>query len=763
MNKIFYALVAIAFVYAAIAQVTWHSPETEEGFDAVQLSDGSVMAVGMSGAVRWNGKAFKLASWVDLEAPLSMRRDAQLVALSNGDALLIGGRSQPRTTWNWLRYAVGLESLQPTDAVERWSMKTGKWEDSQALPASSESPAVVEMADGSILWVGSVGDVTANTQAFRWAPEMEEWKPLPALPGVFTEPRLVRLDDGDIVVVADAPSGGLNATRLDVATGIWSDLPSPPMSSKGLSVVAGLEGLVAVGSDKSCGLTLESDAWTCSEFSREDATLVRTGDGSLLAVGGRESGAEWSSSVWSMAPGSSEWSPMLEMDQPRPHVKALAAKGGVLLVGGAGGALVQRTDVAAWMPSWPESPMGRVGAAMLERAETAVMGIVLPLIGGMTLFLGAMKVAEAGGLMAVLAKLIRPIMVRLFPEVPPDHPAMGAMILNMSANALGLGNAATPFGIRAMEQLDSLNTHKGTATNAMALFLAINTSNVTILPTGVIVLRAINGSMDPGGILVTTLFATICSTSVAILAAKLYQRFSPMPAVASDASVDEDTVASPASEEALPDSASQAYPWWVSAIAITALLSLVPLAVIPTTRPYIEAAVPWIIPSLIAGLLTYGFARGVPVYETFVAGAKDGWNIAVKIIPFVVGILVVIAMLKSSGAMEAFTSLIGPLTSMVGLPAEALPMALLRPLSGSGAMGVMIDTISDPAVGPDSYTGYLVSTFQGSTETTFYVLAVYFGAVGVKRVRHSIAAALTADAAGVIAAIVICSLLYGAV
>jgi len=201
-------------------------------------------------------------------------------------------------------------------------------------------------------------------------------------------------------------------------------------------------------------------------------------------------------------------------------------------------------------PGPPVSPMEQLTSAMFESAEGAVM-LAIELIGAMALFLGLMKVAEAGGLLTIIARTIRPIMVRLFPEVPPDHPAMGAMILNMAANALGLGNAATPFGIRAMQELDKLNTHRGTTTNAMALFLAINTSSVTLLPTGVIAIRQALDSTDPAGILPTTLFATICSTIAGITAAKLFQRFPPLPPTPPD---DEPSEVDEASDqpEALP-------------------------------------------------------------------------------------------------------------------------------------------------------------------------------------------------------------------
>jgi spore maturation protein SpmA len=373
----------------------------------------------------------------------------------------------------------------------------------------------------------------------------------------------------------------------------------------------------------------------------------------------------------------------------------------------------------------------------------------------MTLFLGLMKVAEAGGMLTMVARLIRPLMVRLFPDVPADHPAMGAMILNLSANALGLGNAATPFGIRAMQELDRLNPRHGTATNAMALFLAINTSSVTLLPTGVIALRAAAGSADAAGILPTTLFATIGSTTAAILSAKLYQRWVPLGKVSPGR--DPDRPAMDSGPDPLPASQAQGYPFWVSLLALATLAALVPLTVL-----YGRQISPWVIPGLMVFFLGFGAVRRVRVYETFVEGGKEGFQVALRIIPYLVAILVAVGMLRASGAMDAMVGLLGPYTAQVGLPAEALPMALMRPLSGSGAYAIMAAIIKDPAIGPDSYTGYLVSTLQGSTETTFYVLAVYFGAIQVRRLRHTLAAALTADVAGVACSVLACLYLYGA-
>jgi len=409
-----------------------------------------------------------------------------------------------------------------------------------------------------------------------------------------------------------------------------------------------------------------------------------------------------------------------------------------------------------WMPGDGDlSPMESLSRSMVESASGSVE-LALGLVGVMTLFLGLMKVAEAGGMLTILARLIRPLMVRLFPNVPPDHPAMGSMILNMSANALGLGNAATPFGIRAMQELDKLNSRHGTATDSMVLFLAINTSNVTILPTGVIALRAAAGSIDPAGILPTTLFATMFSTIVAILAAKMYGRVYMVRRTRPVEMEDESTGSTPSEEEKPANESSTGYSVWVSLVAVCALMSIIPLTVF-----FGKSISPWIIPGLMLGFLAFGVLRRVRVYEIFVEGAKEGFQVAIRIIPYLVAILVAVGMFRASGAMEIMVNILADWTGKVGLPAEALPMAILRPLSGSGAYGVMASIINDPAIGPDSYTGYLVSTLQGSTETTFYVLAVYFGAVQVRRIRHAMAAALTADLAGIFAAVVICSYLYG--
>jgi spore maturation protein SpmA/spore maturation protein SpmB len=420
-------------------------------------------------------------------------------------------------------------------------------------------------------------------------------------------------------------------------------------------------------------------------------------------------------------------------------------------------------------------PMDVLGQAMIASASDAVT-LAIGLVGVMALFLGLMKVAERGGLLVIIARLVRPMMVRLFPEVPPEHPAMGAMILNMSANALGLGNAATPFGIRAMQQLDKLNPVKGTASNAMILFLAINTSSVTLLATGVIALRAASGSENPAGIVPTTLVATICSTATAIIVAKLCIRWFP-PATAEVQQTGKTALEeAPTTDEAdeleefggvaegqedgdgdqLERATARPYPAYVSYLVLGGIAGFIPLTVF-----YGREIAPWIIPGLMLLLLGFGMVRRVRIYEVFVEGAREGFQVALRIIPYLVAILVAVGMFRASGALEYIIAPIGRVTEHIGMPAEALPMALLRPLSGSGAYGILASIINDPNTGPDTYTGYLVSTLQGSTETTFYVLAVYFGAVQIRRIRYALIPALSADLVGIIAAVAIVSLMYG--
>jgi spore maturation protein SpmB len=340
------------------------------------------------------------------------------------------------------------------------------------------------------------------------------------------------------------------------------------------------------------------------------------------------------------------------------------------------------------------------------------------------------------------------------------------MILNISCNVLGLGNAATPFGVRAMQELDTLNPVKGTASNAMVLFLAINTAGLAILPTSVVALRAAAGSKDPAGIIVSTWFASGVRDLMAILAAKLLQRLPRYRASDPGAAVRTPPWLRPPRLQRRPTACLL-----VSALGSRRIRRHAPGGArrVPHTpsggqadgAPRLEAFCSfWMVPLLIAGLVLFGWARGVKVYESVVEGAKDGFQVALRIIPFLVAILVAVGMFRDSGCLELFVRAVSPLTRRIGLPAEAVPMVVLRPLSGSGAYGVMSGILTGH--GPDSYLGYLASTMQGSTDTTFYVLAVYFGAVGIKKTRHAVPAGLLADAAGMAAAVFISGLLWGA-
>jgi spore maturation protein SpmA len=411
--------------------------------------------------------------------------------------------------------------------------------------------------------------------------------------------------------------------------------------------------------------------------------------------------------------------------------------------------------------------MDAITKSSFESAKNAVT-LAIALIGAMALWLGIMKVVESAGLMRLISRAIRPVMKRLFPGVPADHPAMSAMIMNIAANMLGLGNAATPMGIKAMVELDKLNPQKGTATNAMCLFLAINTSNVTLLPIGVIAVRAAAGSSNPGAILIPTFFATFCSTVVAIIAAKLLARRypEPLPAPALDAApcsvpTEKENGAAPAGGEELykPGMVGKT----LAIIVIAAFFAAIPWhfiahrSVPAFTYDLLVKGTEWFIPFLMGLFLLFGYLRGVKVYEALTEGAKEGFQVAVRIIPFLVAIFVAIGMFRDSGALGLLAKAVDPLTSLFGFPVEALPVALLRPLSGTGSFAMMSEVVSKA---PDSFASFLVSVFQGSTETTFYVLAVYFGSVAVRRTRYALTAGLIADAAGIIAALGVSHLMF---
>ena len=405
--------------------------------------------------------------------------------------------------------------------------------------------------------------------------------------------------------------------------------------------------------------------------------------------------------------------------------------------------------------------------SILTSARGAV-DLAIGLVGVMALFLGLFKVAEDAGLLRHLARLVGPVLHRLFPSVPVGSPAMSAIILNISSNMLGLGNAATPFGIKAMEELDKLNAKPGTATNAMVMFLAINTSALAILPSGVVGMRASVGSENAMGIFIPTWFASGCATLVGITAAVLLSRLwiyrstepTALAAAHPGEMVDDAFLGLDAPEALTPKPIRR----WLGRLFYLVLAGLLARFVWDTrtesTADIItDVTSAWMLPTLVATLILYGWVRGVRVYDSLVEGAKQGFQVAIRIIPYLVAILVVVGMFRASGGIDLIVVVISPLTALIGLPAEALPMALLRPLTGTGAFGVMSETMQ--AYGADSLIGYMVSTFQGSTETTFYTLAVYYGAVGIGDTRHTVPACLLADTAGILGAVFIVNLLFG--
>ncbi len=409
----------------------------------------------------------------------------------------------------------------------------------------------------------------------------------------------------------------------------------------------------------------------------------------------------------------------------------------------------------------------QVTDAAFTACETAVLKLALPLVGIMALWLGVMRLAEKAGLVQILARALRPLLVRLFPDVPANHPAMGSMLMNMAANMLGLANAATPLGLRAMQDLEKLNPRPGTATNAMCTFLAINTSSIQIIPATTVAYLAAAGATNPTVIIGPAFLATVCSTTAAIIVVKLLERapgyrLPPLPAP---------TAATPAAEPATEETPAAAplptwsYPILAAFLGLFAWLAWITFSRSSGQAPVIAAlnalsllAVPFIL----SFFPLFAALKRVPVYEEFVEGAKEGFAVAVRIIPYLVAILVAIGMFRAAGGIDLISRTLGPALAAIGFPVELLPLVLMRPLSGSGANGIFNELIRDPSIGgPDSIIAHMAACIMGSTETTFYVLAVYFGSVAVRRTRHAVPAGLVADAIGVVAAITICRLMFG--
>jgi len=422
--------------------------------------------------------------------------------------------------------------------------------------------------------------------------------------------------------------------------------------------------------------------------------------------------------------------------------------------------------------------LGEVTEDAFEMAALAVK-IAIGLAGIMALWLGVMRLAERSGLVTILARLLRPLMRRLFPDVPPDHPAMGSMLMNIAANMLGLANAATPLGLRAMKDLERLNPRPGVATNAMCTFLAVNTSSVQLIPASAIAILAAAGSSRPTAIVGTAFLATLCSTVAGIASVKLLQRLPlfrlpPVPAAgtgpaAGGAETDrDDDTASPVEDAGPPPAPLTLAGRAILAAAAGFFLGLVlqqlfwPAQSTGDASLFIRAVNTvslLAVPFLLAFFPLYAHLRKVPVYEEFTEGAKEGFQVAVRIIPFLAAILVAIGMFRSAGGIDLIARGLGPLLDAIRFPSELLPMVVMRPLSGSGTMGVFTELVSTH--GPDHILSRMAATIFGSTETTFYVVTVYFGSVAIRKTRHAIAAGLLADLTGVIAAIIICRIVFG--
>jgi spore maturation protein SpmA len=414
-----------------------------------------------------------------------------------------------------------------------------------------------------------------------------------------------------------------------------------------------------------------------------------------------------------------------------------------------------------------------INQGALNAAKSAIMDVALPLCGAMTLWLGMVRLAEKAGLIQHIARFIRPILVRLFSDVPPDHPAMGSIVMNMAANMLGVSNAATPLGLRAMSQLNELNTKQGVATNAMCTFLAINTSSIQLVPATAINILAINGSKNPTGIVGSTLIATFFATLAALVTVKFLERLGPfrwerqtdLPAV-------QNVQPLPESNEKQAEELSVApwAPWSLVAVCLFFLTLFLPNAFpywfrgappvgfLEAIATFFNALSPLAIPFLLTFFPLYAAGRRIPVYTEFIEGAKEGFTITVRIIPYLVGMLVAIAVFRDSGALNLLQDLLKPLLSWFHFPSDLLPMVLIRPLSGSGSTAVLSDLVKQ--LGPDNILSYTAATIYGSAETTFYVVAVYFGSVGITKTRHAIPAGLCADFVGVIASVLACRLLF---
>jgi spore maturation protein SpmA len=446
-----------------------------------------------------------------------------------------------------------------------------------------------------------------------------------------------------------------------------------------------------------------------------------------------------------------------------------------------------------------------VGDAAVDGAKTAAT-LAMTLVAVMTMWLGLMRLADKAGLVKQLGRLIKPILLLLFPEVPPDHPALGSITLNVSANILGLNNAATPLGLRAMNELESLNKHPGVATNAMCMLLAINTSGITLIPVSVLALLAAYHGKNPTVIIGTSLAATFIAHVCAILTCKLLERTNwsrrqlesapkaseqvreAHAAAIEGARIGEQAEIADATLPWVPGSrwilaafggvfvglvAGFAFPQLAQWFALqfdllvpswTAAAS-VPIPLEVTQRwailRLIDALSIMVLPWLILLFPLYATLRRIPVYDEFVEGAKEGVQVILRIFPYMVAMLVAVFMFKTAGGLELFKDAVRPVTDFIHFPSELVPMAAIRPFSAPAALGFLADLIKDPNYGPNNIVTLMGCTLYGCSETTFYVIAVYFGSVGVRKTRHAIPAGIVADIVGPIAAVIVCRAVWG--
>lgn len=373
-------------------------------------------------------------------------------------------------------------------------------------------------------------------------------------------------------------------------------------------------------------------------------------------------------------------------------------------------------------------------AMMDSTFDTATQGyeMALGLTGVLTLWMGIMKVGEAGGAVGFLSKLLSPVLTKLFPEIPKGHPVFGSIFMNISANMLGLDNAATPTGLKAMTGLQELNKNKEAASNSMIMFLTLNTSGLTIIPVSIMAYRAQAGAADPSDIFIPVLLTTFIATLVGILVVSMFQRINLFKR-------------------------SLLIALFIICSLVAALFYAIHGKTPEEMQVFCKLLTSILLMSIILTFIFVGVKQKINVYDAFIEGAKDGFSTAIRIIPYLVAILVAVGVFKASGAMQSLTNGLTWLTDTCGISSDfvgGIPTALMKPLSGGGSRGMMIEAMN--SYGADSFVGHLVCMLQGSTDTTFYILALYFGSVGIRKTRHAVACGLLADLAGTIAGIILC-------